>query len=351
MSNSKDIILDILLSQPHAKYNLDKTEIYLRCPFCGDSRSNRNETNFAVRIPDELNCKWPYICYRASCGAKGIITPDFLRMIGQDNFDANVYLNTVNRSILNSKKFKSKNKRNIVNFPVQEDRLSLAKLKYLNTRLGTNLNLRDLFKLKIHTDLKKLLFYNEVDIPLSKLKHYTDLANYGIAFISAYNDYLIVRNVTDSKKIKRYTNVDIFGNDVDGDKYKFYVVPTTIDIVSPEPTVINIAEGTFDVLSIYLNFDIDSKYDNHIYASISGSAYESTITHLIRQYGLVDIILNVFSDDNIKLDTYRNLCKRVSKYTNSLNMTVYYNSIGKDFGVPRSKIKLQRNIIKDDHHC
>jgi hypothetical protein len=346
--DGKDIVTNILLQQDHAKYNLDKTKIYFRCPFCGDSRTNRYETNFNVRIPTDDDPRWLYICFRATCGEHGSITPEFLRMLSHDNHQANVYLKKVNKNTKKKKSFREKGRRALESFPSPSDKVSMAKLKYLNDRLGLSLTIKDLVRLKISTDFGSLYKFNDLTFPEKKRKYYEKLSLHGLAFISAYNDYLIVRNATENQSIKRYTVLDIFEGDItDADKFKFYVIPTQVNVMSTKPIVINLSEGSFDILSIYFNTEIDHKYKNRIYASVSGSSYEKTITHLIRQYGLVDIIVNIFSDDNIPIEDYEKLYRRIQRYTNSLVMKVYYNDAEKqkDFGVSKDKIKIREVYI------
>lgn len=332
------IILDLLLNQPYAKLNIDKTYVYMRCPFCGDSRTNKSETNFNISIPTEEKPKWLYICFRASCREKGYITPEFLRMLDINSFEANVALNKINKKESKNKKYKNKSKRYLENFPSTNDKLSLAKLGYINNRLGLELTLKDLIKLKIHTNLNELLRMNEITVSKKREKYYDLLSIYGISFISTYNDYVNIRNTTNSDKIRRYSIVDIFEDEEE--KLKFYTIPTKIDVFSTEPIVINLAEGSFDILSVYYNLDIDREYGNHIFSAVAGSSYEKTLIHLIRQYGLIDIIVNIFSDDGIDLDAYKKLLKSIKKYVYNVEMKVYYNKKYKDFGVSKDQIEI-----------
>ena len=340
----KEVIVDMLLSQPRSHYNLDRTKIMMRCPWCGDSRSNPNETNFNVRIPDDQVSQWLYICFRASCGKSGIINQDFLRMLGHDNYQANVYLARINKESRKNKKFNIKGKRAISNFPNSNDKLNMLKLKYVNDRLGLELTNIDLMKLKINTNLEELYKLNYLKIPERKSFYYSQLSSHTVGFISSYNDYLICRNVSNNEKIKRYTILDIFEDDKSEEKFKFYVIPTHIDILSQEPIVINICEGTFDILSIYYNTDIGKDYDNTVYVAVCGSSYHSTITHLIRQYGLTDIIINIFSDSNIKPSEYENIHNSVKIYCNTIRTNVFYNDFHgeKDFGISKDNIIVKK---------
>jgi len=345
----KKRIADILLQQPKSRYNLDKSYIYMRCIFCGDSAADRNAASLNIKVPDKDNPRWLYNCFRSGCSSHGYITSEFLRLLDYNNHETNVYLKRINKSSKKNVRFNEKRKRYIVNFPNPNTKLSIAKLNYINKRLGTNISLNELNSLKIHTALKELYEYNEIKPPVKKQLFYSKLSDYGLAFISVYNDYLIVRNVTKNREINRYTIVDIEEDDTVLDKFKFYTIPFKLNLLSSAPAVINMAEGAFDILSIYYNLDIDrdKKYDNQIFLSVSGSSYKKVLIHFIRQYGLVDCIINIFSDKDINIDTYKKLNKEIKKYTNYLEMTIYYNKMDneKDFGVPLANIKLQKNII------
>jgi|HigsolmetaAR203D_1030402.scaffolds.fasta_scaffold00719_17 hypothetical protein len=341
-----DYVTRILLSSlEKSGFNTGKTEIVSICPFCNGGR--KKERSFYVSIPTKEKPRFLYKCFRASCRqgqTKGYITPDFLRMLDCNNYEANIYLNSLNKQASKEKKFSRKLIRNIKNFPSPENKLSKAKLKYINDRLGLNLTFKDLYKLKIHTDMEELFEYNGITIPKNKEYYYRNLSDHGIGFISTYNDYIIIRNVTGTDKIRRYSIVDIFEDEDDIDKFKTYNIPTKIDILSPDPVELIMAEGTFDILSVYFNIE-DEKEFNRIYCSVSGSSYEKTINHYIRQYGLLDLIIKIYSDTGIELSYFEKIYKNIKRYTNSLEMFVYYNKKYKDFGVSKKEIDIQENYI------
>jgi len=340
-----DYVVNILLtSLEKAGFNTSKTEIVSICPFCKGGR--KKERSFYVSIPTREKPKFLYHCFRASCNngqTKGYVTPNFLRMLDCNNYEANVFLNTLNKIGSGNKEFSEKSAKNFKNFPSPENAISKAKLKYINNRLGLNLTFKDLYNLKINTDMLKLLKYNAIEYGKNKEYLYKNLSDHGISFISTYNDYLIVRNVTGSEKIKRYTIVDIFQND-DIEKFKTYNIPTKIDLLSNSPIELIMAEGTFDILSVFYNLENEDRI-NKIYCSVSGSSYEKVINHYIRQYGLLDLIIKIYSDTGIELSYYEKIYKNIKKYTNSLEMYVYYNKLYKDFGVPKKEIEINENYI------
>lgn len=345
--NAYNEILNFLLEQPMARKSLSGKELTMRCPFCGDSTKSRMSTNFYINIDKNSNTFLCYKCFRASCGVSGIVDQYFLERIGFVKYDSirdfNIYMNQKNKLNKNIKRYKNKFRKEINNVIDIEDLLSNKKLKYINNRLGLNLNYNDLYKLKINLNLNRLLQINQIHIPNEKKYYYDLLSNYGISFISSYNDYLIIRDVSKSNKLnKRYTNINIFDNY--DNVTKSYTIPTKINLLSTEPTILNIAEGAFDILGVYYHLDIDRNYENQIFIAASGHSMFNTILHYIKQYGLINIKINIFSDSDVDKSSYNKLYK-LKKYLYNFNITIYYNSIEKDYGVKKENIKLIKSKL------
>lgn len=335
---TKQELVEFFLTQPCSRVTPSGREISMRCPICGDSNKSRTETNFSINIESNDNKPMLYQCFRAACGARGRVDQEFLMMLGFGKHYVIRELNRFNRKISKSgKKFKSFKHKELVNFVNTTNETNIAKLKYINNRLGLNLTLKDIYNLKINFSLNDLLKINEINIPDKKKYYYNQLSDYGVSFISSYNDYVIIRDISKSGKLKRrYSNINIFDN-YDNVK-KFYTIPTKIDVLSNEPIVLNVSEGAMDILGVYYNLDIDKKYKNHIYAAASGSGLNNLIFHFIRQYGLIDIKINVFSDDDVNKDAYKLLYK-LKPYIINFDINIFYNTLSKDFGVKKNEIK------------
>ena len=279
-----------------------------------------------------------YQCFRANCKARGIVDQEFLMRLGANNFDTIMALNKYNKSVAkqNGHGFSMKQAKQLVNVVnTRDSKSNEIKLNYINKRLGLNLSYKDIYKLKINLDFWHLLNFNEVKIPDKLQKLYKVYGMYGVTFISAYNDYAIVRDITNGKLKERYTNVNIFG--AYEDVTKIYTIPRKIDLLSPETTVINVSEGAFDILGVYFHLDIDREYTNQIFAAACGAGLVNLIKHLIRQYALTNIKINVFSDNDVDIKNYYNL-RSLDDYVDNLQISVYYNKIGKDFGVRKDQI-------------
>ena len=334
-------LVEFLLLQPCAHISPSERELTFRCPFCGDSRSSSTTTSFSINIDPKSENFLRYQCFRASCLSKGVVNEEFLSMLGFSRYD-NVseifkFNNKKNKKI--GGKYISKHKKELLYCINDKNKVNDVKLKYINKRLDLDLTYNDLEDLKIILDFQNLIDYNKIQINDPKKQYYYDnLSKYGIAFISAYNDYVIVRDISKSNKLKRrYINVNIFDNYEN--VTKMYCIPTTIDLLSREPTVINVAEGVFDIISIYKNFDIDREYDNQIFVAACGAGIINTIIHYIKQYGIIDAKINIFSDADVDIKKYKKI-DNIKKYLINPKITVYYNKLNKDFGVTPNQIEL-----------
>lgn len=334
-------IKEYLLEQPMARISPSGKELSMRCPFCGDSVKSSTSTNFSINIDPESNRFLNYQCFRSSCLTKGVVDQDFLDRLGFVKYDCirelNNFLRVRNKQSGN-KKYRGRIRKELSNVLNTSSKISNKKLEYINNRLGLDLSFKDLYDLKINLSLSDLLRINEVSIPKGKEFYYDALSNYGVSFISAYNDYVIIRDISKSGKLhKRYTNINIFDNY--DNVTKAYCIPTKLNLLSTEPTVINITEGAFDILGVYYHLDIDRNYENQLFLAASGAGIVNVIYHYIKQYGLINIKINIFSDSDVSVDKYKKL-KKIKELLFNFDVTIYYNTIKKDFGVKKDEINL-----------
>jgi hypothetical protein len=145
----------------------------------------------------------------------------------------------------------------------------------------------------------------------------------------------VCRNTVNNSN-KRYEKYPIFYS-LDNTR-QFYSIPNIIDILTPEYTEINIAEGVFDILGIFYHLKGGDR-KNKIYVAVCGSGFNNVIKYLIN-LGVFgnNIILNIYSDSDKEVSHYKYIKKNLSVWFGEMN--IYYNSIGKDYGVHEEKIKL-----------
>jgi hypothetical protein len=139
---------------------------------------------------------------------------------------------------------------------------------------------------------------------------------------------------------KRYVNYNIF-NEFNTDR--FYTIPTSIDLANPERIKIHIAEGPFDILSIYLNC---RHMEPGIYTSVAGSNYLGIIIYFLENYMLPYTEIHLYPD-NDKYGSKSNM-DRIKRYLSPLKtpLIVHRNLFQgeKDFGVSPDRI---REVIQE----
>lgn len=320
-------------------------EYVIRCRFCGDSK-NKSSAHFYVSIGDE-NAVPLYHCFK--CERSGILTPAVLReLIGDENITKEdiIDLTEISKSIstkVNLSRLRSgfnKIKRNTT-WVLPTDNVSFLKekLEYINVRLGLNLSVQEAQNLKIVFSIKNLLSANNISANRSQ-QIMDELDKHFIGFLSIDNGFLTMRNINDSTgllKDSRYINYSIY-NEKDGDHLRYYCIPTKIDKQSKEPIQVHIAEGCFDILSIYYNLRAKNDYNN-IYICSNGKGYYAVLRALIEKFGLYNIILNVYPDNDVSDNALHYYLRRLYK----LNFPVYFHRNlfygEKDFGVRIENIK------------
>lgn len=318
----------------------DGSNCTIRCPFCGGSANDISSLSIKIDVkPGEP--LW-YQCFRASCGKKGAITSTTLQEMGITNMDILMEIARHNKAIGDNfdKPFYVRDAKNIVtvNLPIEDNR---EKLQYINKRLGTNLGIQDLSTYKIQLSLIEMLRLNNIRRLSVKQNAALAIDENCIGFISMYNDYMICRDISpDQKTGMRYYTYRISGKP-DPEDLKIYSIPREIDIMSPKSAVINVAEGAFSILGAYLNTDLGCEKPNSVWVANCGSQYENTILRVCKQYGLLKVRINIWSDSEIKIGNYRKLYSKLKDRLDIRRFTVYYNDAADDFGHKRSDIKIR----------
>lgn len=318
----------------------------IKCPFCGDSKSDPYPHSLSIKIdvaPGEA--VW-YQCFRASCGAKGALKTSTLQELGITDINVINELARHNQTVSKNfdKPFVARQSRDfaLVNLPVGNN---LEKLKYINRRLGTSLRTEDLKDFKIQLSLLDMLRLNDITKLSVSKGAAKNLDLYCIGFVSMFADYMICRDVTPEMKIgMRYYTYRLSGKP-DPNDLKVYTIPREIDIMDPKSTILNIAEGPFSILGAYLNTDLGDEHPNSIWAANCGAQYKNTILRICKQYGLLKVRINIWSDSEVKVSFYEKLYKELKSRLDIRRMIVYYNDASDDFGHPKSEIKVREVTI------
>ena len=326
----------LLANVRNAKLASGGREIVGRCHMCLDS-PDPNKTHLYISLGD--NTKPPmFHCFL--CQESGLVDGKFLRSL--NIYDPNL-ISDVNSEI--SKMSRQVGNQIYNNTVVQlnhycnynKDELTATKLSYVNNRLGLSLSYKDLNNLKIVLNISDLLRINRITQYTRYPNIMEELDNNFIGFLSADNCYLNMRNLNlfqESENVKmRYINYNIFGKADNSARY--YIIPTEVDLTSPEPINIHIAEGPFDILSIALN--VNNGIGNNIYMAIGGKAYLNAIKYFIEKLGLINVIINIYIDNDIDTRSIYNIINYLSPFR--ITFRVFRNGFEgeKDFGVPFDK--------------
>lgn len=325
---------------PIAKYASGKTEIVTRCQYCPDSK-DKTKGHFYISIPQDESQPSKFYCQK--CGACGIVTTKKLIEWGIYDTEAAIELANHNKKLYGNgfHKFLYKNQEvyNISYSHITDDKLSKVKLDYINKRLGTNLTYQDCIREKIIINIQDLIKENN----LSYTRHdniVNALDNGFVGFLSYDNSYVNMRNIDILNKIpssidKRYVNYSVLES-ADNTK-RFYVIPNRLNLMDMNPIHINIAEGPFDILSIYHN--IRKEPYNNIYASIGGKRYLGLIRYFINELRLVNIVVHLYLDADIEPWIIDDIVNTLDKIY--VPVMIHRNVFPKekDFGVPLNRIK------------
>lgn len=361
MSDFKENLTQFLLNNIPGKVVSGTKEFVCRCPFCGDSK-NLKSAHFYINLPNSDETPVMYHCKK--CNTSGVLNRNILRELGVEVIDGDILSDLIRRQKKLSGNFvrgSGKNK-SIYKFNIRYDRISYGtstekKLKYINDRLGTNLDYQDCLDNKIVLNLFDL--YNN---PANhyQLQQYTrdkrivwELADSFIGFLGYNNGVLNMRNLKDKNSYtkylnKRYINYNLFPTDQLEGTSKYYIIPNTIDTLNTSPTKIRIAEGPFDVLSILYNLNNGNK-DNTIYASIEGKSYINLIKFLLADLRIINAEIHIYFDNDVSDKEIRSILEQLQ----FLNMNVYFHwnrfEGEKDYGVPKNRIiDYYEQVIKEE---
>lgn len=315
------------------------TEIRTRCPFCGDSRKNKNTGHLYIKINPNDDTAIVYNCFK--CPASGVLTYSDLELLGIEGNFYKTSLDTLNKtSTKPSNTNDEPDKYFDYKIPTAKD---YKKIKYVQDRLGYNFTIEELRNIKIITSFKDFLILNKLDTIYCKPYMAHMIEDHYVGFLSSNGSHILFRDITDEEEIRWYKYP--ISEDSRGQKV-FYSVKSDIDLYTKEHITINLSEGVLDALSIAYN--LNNNFDNILNIAVCGKYYTRIIKDLISS-GFVgsNITINIYSDRDGSEDTSPEYFKKIlHKYTYLVKeINLYYNLLHKDCGVPKERIKLKKYTI------
>lgn len=312
--------------------------VSVRCPFCGDSKKSATHTHLYVKVRVDKGERQWYKCQR--CGTGGVVDSylmDLLNLYDQE-FD---YLKGVRDTKLakyaGNKGYRLNNTHTKL-LPPLNNKSTKDKLSYLENRLGIKLEYKDILDLKIITNFYDFFNYNNIKNFTRKPFIMDGLDSEYIGFLTTRNEFINARKLgPEDKYLKRYINYNIFG--IEDDTRKLYTIRTVPNVMKKVKIVM--AEGVFDIISIYFNLYNKKQDETTIYCAVLGMGYQAAIQYFMK-LGFIFADYEIYSDEGIPLDDYRRLKRNFGHRLRDSKMTICYNTLSKDCGVPKDKIKLKK---------
>ena len=314
-------IIETILKKKKPSYRTSNNrEIRVRCPYCGDSRKDASQAHFYIQTSA------PYKYYCQKCTISGALNFNTLKDLGMYDSDLAVAILEENKSLRNKSGGKVTFAKKHLIIPKVKDENNPA-TQYFNSRYQREYSasyITDRFK----AITEPIEFFNKNRIIMP---NYYDFEK-SIGFLSADHSHIIFRDISGTQS-KRYHNLAIQETP---DASKIYNISTEIDLLNDETTLV-ISEGVFDIIGVYENFY--PKCENMIFSAACGKSYNSVIEQYIRR-GFLNLKIIIYSDSDVDPGFFKNL-RTQNPYIDH-PITVFYNTLEKDFGVPSHRISLRR---------
>lgn len=319
------------------------SEIVMRCRFCGDSQSDIHAKHLYIKIDGDVPV---YNCFK--CNSRGILTEDTLRTFKPDYQDQDIAMmqNLRQNNAIMAKRLKrtklSNNLFKVYNRWNPNDKMAQTKLKYINKRLGLNLSMQDALENKIVLNTIELLEMNHIDELTRPFNDLKTMSDFGIGFLSLDNGFITIKNLADPGTVSRYIDhkyntYTIFKN---ADGIRSYMIPSMVHLDSIHPIKVHIAEGPFDILSIFYHLNNGNRV-NSIYLAMCEKGYSKAIKMFLTRYGLMNAEYHLYVDNDVS-NSDREIRSAVNLIS-SIQCAGYIHRNGfqdeKDMGVSSNRIK------------
>lgn len=331
-------------------FNAGKTEIIIRCPYCGDSSKNSSHTHLYIGLNKKNKIPW----YCQKCTEQGHVDNNFLKDIGLYESELALQCDSVKKQYLKNKKTrkfndeeikarlinsKNKKEKDLIIPAYRETKNNKAKYDYINSRYSFDLTPEEYIKkYKVIFSFKDFILQNEIeDVNVSDYM-LKKLINDYIGFLSSDQSYIVFRNIRKCEKSERYYMFNIFDDETGK---RFYTVNGEVDIMEEKITLV-LSEGPFDIIGIKEYF-YKNKKKNYIFASVNGKGYNLVVNYIAR-LGFLNMDIEIYSDQDVNIEKYKNFKKNCPVFMYN-NVKVFYNTLDKDTGTTLDRIKLKKTQL------
>lgn len=336
-------IMAALLTVPDMSQRSSE-QLVCRCILCGDSKKDPNKKRMGILITE--NPKEPIVFNCFNCFESGYLTPAMLHEFGIYDPDMDVFLQKLNHNANADDGTRVSSKKKAIERKIELPDLQtrdISKVKYLYDRIKHKIPFDDFNELKIVWNLWDLIDVNKIPYDKNKIPMIDILSKDYLGFLTANNDYIILRDTTNNPKNKRYVKYELF-KDIDNSN-SYYMIKNKIDIMTPEDIHIIVAEGIFDVLGIRYNL-FHGDMENKLYVALCTGTFTRAVQRVFEK-GLVgdNIHVDCYQDNDTRFN-FKKLKSFVEPYIlNDDNFHVFYNRKSKDFGVESESMDVDEIII------
>lgn len=346
----KQKFLVALFSRDIWTRKVNDVQFRTRCPYCGDSQKDFNTGHFYIRC--DINDNYPvvYICFK--CSKRGIINKETLSLLGINDDLLYSSVGSIMRNSVNIRTMSYNNESQFKIFPfdVPPVKHKFEKIKYVENRLGININDQIAKEIRIITSLKDFLVYNQISSLQCNNYVAERIENNYVGFLSYGNSHILFRDITGRENIS-WLKLPLIQSSIQNGVA--YSIESSVDIFTKDIIYINLTEGIMDIISVCYNLGYNR--DNCVNMCVCGKKYDRWIKRLITQglYGY-NVILNIFADNdndfNPKKENYDTTIeyyrKSLLRYTIMFKeVNVFYNLSEKDCGTKLENIRLKKYRI------
>ena len=342
----KTLLLDELEGRNVWFRKVSNKQVRTRCPFCGDSTKHYDDGHFYIRIDPKDTDSIVYNCFL--CPKQGVLGREELVALGINNADLLNNIDVINRTGYKHRTVKTDVQNIFWDYP--DIRMDNPKVIYTMNRIGYRFNRAQLSDIRIITSLYEFAELNHIEL---KESYYTEmLEKEYVGFVSSMGGHIIFRDISEflyrrpSRNKLRWIKFPL--SDTSEYMKSFYTIASEVDLFSRDDLIINMAEGVMDILSVAYNL---ATKNNSINIAICGKSYVPVFKYWIGKGFLGrNVIVNIFSDRDLRgneydihIESYMKQFKYLRYLVKEVN--IFYNRLGKDFGVPKQQIELEQKKI------
>ncbi len=329
----------ILRNKKPSYQTTNRKEVRVRCPYCGDSKKDKNHAHMYIKMSP------PFAFYCQKCSTAGVVNQQVLRDLGIFNNDLSINIIEANKTVKRAQGVQRVSfKANNPTLNKAETQFSANAVAYFNGRYGFSYdNAHIVDRYKAITNAAQFFADNRIPVPFDRYgrQHYD--FNNSIGFLSSDGSHVIFRDITGMQP-KRYYNLNLMPDEDFATSNKLYNIKSSLDILADQVNLV-MTEGVFDIVGVYEHFykgKVEERND-HIFAAAAGKGYGAVVAHYVRM-GFLNLALTIYSDADVDVQFFRDL-KADSPYLKNIPITIFYNTVEKDFGIPKDRIALRRVVV------